>query len=123
MFFFHYDLGRQGVEISMYQVLSFTHVFLCQLYAHTYAIVLAETVFFGGFSKKYSVYIILTMTMFVMSHSFISLPSFMFVNAAVSDIHDLNQKKKKEKNFENGYFQFTTFPRHITDPFFVRDTF
>ena len=39
----------------------------------------------------------------------------MFVSAAVSEIHDLNQNKKK---FENGNFQFTTFPRHITDPFF-----
>ena len=42
----------------------------------------------------------LTMTMFVMSHSFISLPSFMFVSVAVSEIHDLNQNKK-EKKFEN----------------------
>ena len=55
------------------------------------------------------------MTMFITSQSFISLPSFMFVSAAVSEIHDLNQNKKK---FENGNFQFTTFPRHITDPFF-----
>ena len=45
--------------------------------------------------KKYSVYIILTMTMFVTSQSFISLPSFMFVSAAVSEIHDLNQNKKE----------------------------
>ena len=58
------------------------------------------------------------MTMFVMSQSFISLPSFMFVSAAVSEIHDLNQNKKEKKNLQNGYFQFTTFPRHITDPFF-----
>ena len=39
-------------------------------------------------------------TMFVTSQSFISLPSFMFVSAAVSEIHDLNQNKKKK--FENG---------------------
>ena len=58
------------------------------------------------------------MTMFVMSQSFISLPSFMFVSAVVSEIHDLNQNKKEKKNLQNGYFQFTTFPRHITDPFF-----
>ena len=43
----------------------------------------------------------------------ISLPSF---SAAVSEIHDLNQNKK-EKKFESGNFQFTTFSRHITDPF------
>ena len=55
------------------------------------------------------------MTMFVMSLSFISLQSFMFVSAAVSEIHDLNQNK--EEKFENGNFQFTTFPRH-TNSFF-----
>ena len=61
------------------------------------------------------------MTMFVTSQSFISLPIFMFVSAVVSEIHDLNQnkkEKKKKKNLQNGYFQFTTFPRHITEPFF-----
>ena len=40
------------------------------------------------------------MTLFVGSHSYISPPSFMFVSAAVSEIHKLNQhkKKKEEKN-------------------------
>ena len=55
---------------------------------------------------------------FVTSQSFISLPSFMFVSAAVSEIHDLNQNKEEKKNLQNRYFQFTTFPRHITEPFF-----
>ena len=50
---------------------------------------------------------------------FISLPSFMFVSAAVSEIHDLNHNKEK---FENGNFQFTTFLRHITDPFYLLTT-
>ena len=72
---------------------------------------------FLWFSKIYSVYIILTMMMFVTSQSFISLPSFTFVSAVVSEIHDLNQNKEK-KNLQNGYFQFTTFPRNIIDPFF-----
>ena len=46
------------------------------------------------------------MPMFVGSQNFISLPSFMFVSAAVSEIHELNQnKEKKEKNnSEIGYF-------------------
>ena len=39
------------------------------------------------------------MKMFVRSHSFISLPSFMFVSAAVSEIREWNQNKEKEKNF------------------------
>ena len=42
--------------------------------------------------------------MFVGSQSFISLPSFMFFSAAVSEIRELNQnkKEKKEENSEIG---------------------
>ena len=69
--------------------------------------------FFVVFREIYN----LTMSMFVGSRSFISLPSFMFVDAAVSEIRELN-RNKKEKNLQNGYFQFNTFPRHIIDPFF-----
>ena len=95
----------------------FHSLFLCRLHVHTYANqnVLAE------FEK----YIILTMTMFVGFRSFISLPHFMFVGGAVSEIRESNQNKEKEKlekknnnNLQNGYFQFNTFPRHIIDPFF-----
>ena len=46
------------------------------------------------FSKKY---ILLNLHMFVGSQSFISLPSFMFVNAVVSEIRELKEKEKKEK--------------------------
>ena len=55
------------------------------------------------------------MPMFVGSQSFISLPSFMFVSAVVSEIREL---KEKEKNSEIDYFQFNTFPGHIFYPFF-----
>ena len=41
----------------------------------------------------------------------------MFVNAAVSEIRELNQNKEK-KNSEIDYFQFKTFPGHIFYPFF-----
>ena len=60
------------------------------------------------------------MTLFVGPQSYISPPSFMFVSAAVSEIHELNQnkKKKEKKNYEIGYFQFNTFPGHIIYPFF-----
>ena len=51
------------------------------------------------------------MPMFVRSQSSISLPSFMFVNAAVSEIRELNQNKEK-KNSEIDYFKFKTFPGH-----------
>ena len=56
------------------------------------------------------------MPMFVGSQSFISLPSFMFVSAVVSEIREL--KEKKEKNSEIDYFQFNTFPGHQIYPFF-----
>ena len=59
------------------------------------------------------------MPMFVGSQSFISLPSFMFVSAVVSEIRELKEKeKKKEKNSEIDYFQFNTFPVHLIYPFF-----
>ena len=59
------------------------------------------------------------MPMFVGSQSFISLPSFMFVSAVVSEIRELKEKKeKKKKNSEIDYFQFNTFPGHIIYPFF-----
>ena len=61
--------------------------------------------------------------MFVGSQSFISLPSFMFVSAVVSEICELKEKKEKEKkekkkNSEIDYFHFNTFPRHLIYPFF-----
>ena len=57
------------------------------------------------------------MPMFVGSQSFISLPSFMFVSAVVSEIRELKEKKKKKKNSEIDYFQFDTFPGHLIYPF------
>ena len=65
------------------------------------------------------------MPMFVGSQSFISLPSFMFVSAMVSEIRELKkkekekeEKEKEKKNSEIDYFQFNTFPGHIIYPFF-----
>ena len=63
------------------------------------------------------------MPMFVGSQSFISLPSFMFVSAVVSEIRELKEKKKekkekKKKNFEIYYFHFKAFPGHLIYPFF-----
>ena len=65
-------------------------------------------------------HILLNMPMFIGSQSFISVPSFMFVSAAVSEIRELNRKKKEEKknNSEIDYFQFSTFPGRIFYPFF-----
>ena len=65
------------------------------------------------------------MPMFVGSQSFISLPSFVFVSAVVSEIRELKKEKKdKEKNnnySEAEYFQFNTFPGHII--YITRGTF
>ena len=64
------------------------------------------------------------MPMLVGSQSFISLPSFMFVSAVVSEIHELKKEKKEKKNnSETDYFQFNTFPGHIVTHFLTRGTF
>ena len=59
------------------------------------------------------------MPTFVGSQSFISLPSFMFVSAVVSEIRELKEKKENSEiaNLID-YFQFKTFPGHIIYPFF-----
>ena len=50
------------------------------------------------------------MPMFVGSQSFISLPSFMFVSAVVSEIRELKKEKEKEKkNSEIDYSNLTPF--------------
>ena len=68
--------------------------------------------------QEINCYILLNMPIFVGSQSFISLPSFMFVSAVVSEIRESKEKKKKEKNSEIYHFQFNTFPGHIIYPFF-----
>ena len=60
------------------------------------------------------------MPMFIGSQSFISLPSFMFVSAVVSEIRELKEKEEKKINSEMDYFQFNTFPGHLIYPFFYR---
>ena len=55
----------------------------------------------------------INMPMFVGSQSFISLPSFMFVSAVVSEIRELKEKKEKKekkkekKNSEIDYFHLS----------------
>ena len=57
------------------------------------------------------------MPMFIGSRSFISLPSFTFVSAAVSELRESNQNEKEKNNSEIDYFQFKTFAGHIIYPF------
>ena len=59
------------------------------------------------------------MMMLVMSQSFISLPSSLFVCAVISEINDLNQNERKNNNFETVIFNLPSFPGiDITDPLF-----
>ena len=62
------------------------------------------------------------MTLFVRPQSFLSLPSFIFVNVAVSEICELNQNKKEKKKKKNSDIYSKTFPCdkgdmyvHVTD--------
>ena len=48
------------------------------------------------FSKKYVVCILLNMTLFVGSQSFISLQSFMFVSAPVNEITRVETEEEEE---------------------------
>ena len=72
----------------------FHSIFLCQLHARIY-VCHYKCIGRRCVSENY----ILTMKTFIRSHSFISLPSFMFVSAVVSEIREWNQNKEKEKNF------------------------
>ena len=92
-------------NVYMYQVSSSC---LCQLHTLTCPLynVLLEVVCCFPRNELF-----INMTLFIGSQSYISPPSFMFVSAAVSEIHELNQKKKKkkkekEKKSEIGYFPF-----------------
>ena len=70
------------------------------------------------YCSRLFVVLLLNMMLFVGSQSYNSPPSFMFVSAAVSEISELNQnKKKKEKNFlKLAINRFNTFPGHIIYP-------
>ena len=99
---FHYDDGRQGLEIDpcikfcfpQSFSLSVTCTYICQSKC------IGQDCFLL-FSKKHIVYII-----FVRSWSFISLPSFIFVSAAVSEIRESNRNKKEKM----AIFNLTPFP-------------
>ena len=98
-------------NLSMYQVSSST-VFFFVSYMHIHApfIMYCSRLFVVVFQE---INCLLNMPMFVGSQSFISLPSFMFVSAVVSEIRELKEKEKeKKKNSEIDYFQFNTFPGH-----------
>ena len=92
---FNNDAGRQGIEI--YTCIKFYSAFLCHLHAHTCPLynVLLKVVCCCFPRNELHVYMRLNVTLFVGSQSYISPPSFMFVTAAVSEIHKLNQNKKE----------------------------
>ena len=88
-------------NLSMYHVSSFTAFFFVN-YMHIHApfIMYCSRLFVVVFQE---INCLLNMPMFVGSQSFISLPSFMFVSAAVSEIRESNRKKKEKKNSVSNY--------------------
>ena len=85
-------------NLSMYQVLSSTVFFFVSYMHNTCPLynVLLEVVC-CCFPRNKLFYILLNMPMFVGSQSFISLPSFMFVSAVVSEICESKEKEKEKK--------------------------
>ena len=77
----------------MYQVLSSTvFFFVSYMHVHIPFITYCSRLFVVVFQEMNCLD---TFTLFVGSQSYISPPSFMFVSAAVSEIHELSQNKKK----------------------------
>ena len=103
-------------NLSMYQVSPSTvFFFISYMHIHAPFIMYCLRLFVVVFQE---INCLLNMPMFVGSQSFISLPSFMFVSAVVSEICELKKKEKKKNNSEIDYFHFTTFPGHLIYPFF-----
>ena len=59
------------------------------------------------------------MTLFIGSQSFISLPSFMFVSAVVSELRESNQNKKEEEKKNSEIANLTPFLGIIVYAFFT----
>ena len=90
-------------NLSMYQVSPSTvFFFISYMHIHAPFIMYCLRLFVVVFQE---INCLLNMPMFVGSQSFISLPSFMFVSAVVSEIRELKEEKKKS---EIDYFQFNT---------------
>ena len=86
----------------MYQVSSSTvFFFVSYMHIHVPFMKYCSRLFVVVFQE------VINMVLFVGSQIYISKPSFMFVSAAVSEIHELNRNKKKEK--ENSYSNLTPF--------------
>ena len=77
-------------NLSMYQVLSSTmFFFVSYMHIHAPFIMYCSSCCFPRNN------ILLNMPVFVGSQSFISLPSFMFVSAVVSEIRELKKKRRR----------------------------
>ena len=83
------------IYLSMYQVSSST-VFFFVSYMHIHApfIMYCSMLFVAVFQEINCLY----MPMFIGTQSFISLPSFMFFSAVVSEIRELKEKKKTKNS-------------------------
>ena len=91
-------------NLSMYQVSPSTvFFFISYMHIHAPFIMYCLRLFVVGFCCCFPRN---KLPMFVGSQSFISLPSFMFVSAVVSEIRELKEKEK-EKNSEMDYFHLS----------------
>ena len=88
---FHWEASHHGIEIYTCIRFCLHSVFLCQFHAHIYLYCLLPRND-----------ILLNLKLFIRSHNLISLPSFMFVSAVVSEIRELNQNKKEKKKAKPG---------------------
>ena len=108
-------------NLSMYQVSPSTvFFFISYMHIHVPFIMYCLRLFVVVFQEINHLHTFKHAYMFVGSQSFISLPSFVFVSAVVSEIRELKKEKEKENNnnSEMDYFQFNTFPGHLIYPFF-----
>ena len=86
-------------NLSMYQVSPSTvFFFISYMHIHAPFIMYCLRLFVVVF-QEIIVYIPLNIPMFVGSQSFISLPSFMFVSAVVSEIRELKKEQEKENKW------------------------
>ena len=109
-------LSSRHKTTYIYQVSSSTVVFFVS-YMHVHApfIMYCSTLFVVVFQEMICLHIF-NLTLFVGSQSFISLPSFMFVSATVSELHESNQNKEIEEEFS--YFHLSWV---YNSPFFLSE--
>ena len=118
---FYYDAGRQCIEIYPCIKFRLPHFLSVTCTIHAPFIMYCSRLFVVVFQEINCLQTFKHVYVRQVTELHLSIPSFMFVSAVVSEIHELNQNKKKKmkkNNSEICYFRFITFPGHIIYPFF-----